>query len=68
MKALRIKQVLEKTSLSQSTVYALIAEGKFPKSFPLTANRVAWLESDVDDWLAEKAGRLAPDQVAAGVK
>ncbi|CAJ0900453.1 hypothetical protein R6138_04458 [Ralstonia thomasii] len=57
MRAIRIKEVIQKVSLSQSTIYAMIARDQFPKSFELTPGRVAWLEGDIDAWLAEKAGR-----------
>lgn len=57
MRAIRIKEVIQKVSLSQSTIYAMIAKDQFPKSFELTPGRVAWVEEDIDQWLAEKAGR-----------
>lgn len=57
MKALNIKQVAEKLSLGQSTIYRMISKGEFPKPFSLGGNRTAWLEEDVDRWLSEKAGR-----------
>lgn len=57
MKAIRIKDVIQKVSLGQSTIYAHIAKGEFPKPFELTPGRVAWLEEDIDAWLAKKAGR-----------
>lgn len=60
MKALKIKQVAEKVSLGQSTIYRMIAKGEFPKPFSLGANRSAWLEEDIDRWLAQKAGRPFP--------
>lgn len=59
MNALTIKQVAAKVALGQSTIYRLIAKGDFPKPFPLVGNRTAWLEEDIDAWLAEKAGRAA---------
>ncbi|TPQ31229.1 AlpA family transcriptional regulator [Cupriavidus pinatubonensis] len=68
MKAIRIKEVIQKSSLSQSTIYAMMAKGRFPKPFELSPGRVAWLEEDIDAWLAEKAGRApaaeAPLRVA----
>nr|WP_269432179.1 AlpA family transcriptional regulator [Cupriavidus basilensis] len=60
MKALNIKQVAEKLSLGQSTIYRMIERGEFPKPFNVYSNRTAWLEEDVDAWLAEKAGKLMP--------
>ena len=59
MQALRIKQVAAKIGLGQSTIYRMIVEGRFPKPFQLTTNRTAWLESDIDEWLAEKASKTA---------
>lgn len=61
MKILRIKDVISKVSLSQSTVYKLVALGDFPKPISLAPNRVGWVESEVEEWLAEKiAARIAP--------
>ncbi|AJX19956.1 AlpA family transcriptional regulator [Burkholderia pseudomallei] len=57
MRAIRIKQVIEKVSLSQSTIYKMMTEGGFPKPFQLAPNRVAWIEEDIDAWLAKKAGK-----------
>lgn len=63
MRAIRIKEVIQKVSLSQSTIYAMMAKGAFPKPFELTPGRVAWIEEDIDAWLAAKAGRIAPAAV-----
>lgn len=57
MKALKIKDVVEKVSLGQSTVYKMVAAGTFPKPFQIAPNRVAWVESEIDDWLSELASR-----------
>lgn len=64
MRAIRIKEVIQKVSLSQSTIYAMIAKGAFPKPFELTPGRVAWIEEDIDAWLTEKAGRAASAAVS----
>ncbi|ANA32271.1 hypothetical protein R82526_01544 [Ralstonia mannitolilytica] len=64
MKAINIKQVAEKVSLGQSTLYRMIAEGKFPKPFLLAGNQKRWLEEDIDAWLAEKAGKPSPRAAA----
>ncbi|PVX84309.1 helix-turn-helix transcriptional regulator [Paraburkholderia unamae] len=57
MKAIRIKEVAAKVGLGQSTLYRMIADGRFPKPFELVPGRTAWIESDIDDWLAERAGK-----------
>lgn len=57
MRAIRIKEVATKIGLGPSTIYRMIAEGRFPKPFPIAPNRNAWIEEDIDVWLAEKAGK-----------
>jgi len=50
----RLPDVLNRVGYSRSTIYQLIAEGKFPKPINLGARAVAWLESDIDSWIAER--------------
>lgn len=57
MKLLSKKQLREKTSLSLNHLARLEADGKFPRRVKLTDaenGRVAWLESEVDDWIAAR--------------
>ena len=49
---LRLPQVKATTGLSKSTIYARIAEGSFPKQIPLGPRLVAWVESDIQIWIA----------------
>lgn len=51
---IRRKEVCEKTGLGVSSIYALMAEGLFPKSINLSERRVAWVESEVDEWVFER--------------
>jgi prophage regulatory protein len=54
---LRIAEVRERTALSTSTIYRLIAAGKFPGSIKLSERATAWLESDVTAWIAERVAQ-----------
>jgi len=51
MKLLRIKQVIEITTLSRSTIYRLIAKGEFPKGKNLSSRTVVWDELDIMNWI-----------------
>ncbi|CAN0620160.1 prophage regulatory protein [Burkholderia multivorans] len=51
---LRLAQVKDRTGLSRSTIYQFIKDGKFPPSLSIGARAVAWLESDIDRWIAER--------------
>jgi prophage regulatory protein len=53
-KFLRLPQVKQTTGLSKSTIYARIAEGTFPKQIPLGPRLVLWVESGIQNWIAEK--------------
>ncbi|KTG18925.1 transcriptional regulator [Pseudoalteromonas sp. XI10] len=54
MRLIKLKEVMQKTSLGHSSIYKFIAEGTFPKQVSLGARSVAWVESEVDDWIMEK--------------
>jgi prophage regulatory protein len=51
---LRLPQVKTLTGLSKSSIYARIAEGTFPKQIPLGPRLVVWVESDIQNWIAEQ--------------
>lgn len=51
MKMLRLKDVIEKTGLSRSSVYRYISEDRFPKPVHLGERTVAWVEREIEDWL-----------------
>ena len=43
--------VLERTGLSNSTLYYFINEGTFPKPVKLGKRTVAWKQSEIDEWM-----------------
>lgn len=54
-KHLRRRAVEEVTGLSRSSIYELMAKGTFPRPVKLTEKAVAWPESRIAQWLAERA-------------
>jgi prophage regulatory protein len=54
LKLLRIKQVKEMTTLSQATIYRLVAKGSFPKQFTIGDRAAVWLEDEILDFLNER--------------
>ena len=48
---MRRPQVEASTGLSRSTLYAMIAEGEFPRPIRLGKRAVGWTETEVSDWL-----------------
>lgn len=50
MKFIKLRDVMEMTSLARSTIYKFVAEDRFPKQVSLGNNCVAWLEDEVIEW------------------
>ena len=48
---LRLKDVISKTGLARSTIYARMAAGTFPKSVALGGRVTGWLDYEIDDWI-----------------
>ena len=57
---IRRKEVQAKTCLGASSIYALMKQGQFPKAIILSERRVAWLESDIDEWISERIKNTKP--------
>jgi prophage regulatory protein len=51
---LRLPKVIVLTSLSKSTLYAMIQQKSFPSSILLGRRTVAWLKSEVEEWISER--------------
>lgn len=51
---LRLPAVKARVGLGRSTLYAMIAEGKFPAPVPLGARAVAWSSDAIDQWVSER--------------
>jgi len=57
---LRLREVLQKTGFSRSTLYNKIAKNEFPHQVSLGARAVGWLKQEVDGWISERI-RLRPN-------
>jgi|GEM_PF-5526463 len=51
---LTTKEVSERCSLPKSSLYALIAAGRFPRPQKISSRSVRFLASDVDEWAAQR--------------
>ncbi|MFO1373112.1 MAG: AlpA family transcriptional regulator [Agitococcus sp.] len=51
---IRKKEVMRRTGLSSSSIYDLMSRNLFPQSIKLAGGKsVAWLESDIEQWLKQ---------------
>ncbi|WP_273890236.1 helix-turn-helix transcriptional regulator [Serratia marcescens] len=51
---IRLPEVLYTTGLSRSTVYEMMSRKQFPVQVSLGGKNVAWLASEVDQWMDER--------------
>ena len=51
---LRLPEVQARTGLSRPTIYARLAEGRFPRPVSLGARAVGWVESEIEEWSRER--------------
>ena len=51
---LRLPEVIHQCGLSRSTLYDLIARDAFPVQVSLGGKNVAWLQSEITAWMAER--------------
>jgi prophage regulatory protein len=54
IKFLSLSEVMEITSLSSATIWREEKAGRFPKRRKLSANRVAWLDTETYEWMSTR--------------
>jgi prophage regulatory protein len=48
------------TGLGKTKIYELQAEGSFPMRIKITGHSVAWIEDEVQEWLARRVESSTP--------
>lgn len=51
---LRWPELKERIPISRSRIYVMMKKGTFPRTVSLGARSVAWLESEIDDWVQQR--------------
>lgn len=60
---IRMPEAIRRTGYGKAWIYKLIADGKFPAPVKLGSRSIAFVESEVDEWIAERIA--ARDKKAA---
>jgi len=53
-KFIRLNDVKLITGLSKSSIYAMMNSGEFPKNVSLGARAVAWIDTEVSEWMERR--------------
>lgn len=48
---IKLKKVIEITTLSKSTIYRKINNGTFPKQIKISDRCSAWNQADIENWI-----------------
>ncbi|TQQ31138.1 AlpA family transcriptional regulator [Vibrio cholerae] len=54
IRLIRFREVLAMTGLSRSSMYRFIEENQFPTQVQLGGRAVAWVESEVQEWITQR--------------
>ncbi|MGO2341413.1 helix-turn-helix transcriptional regulator [Vibrio litoralis] len=63
IRLIRLKEVLNRTGLSKSTLYQLMKDGAFPRSISIGNRAVSWNILEVEQWINSRIAER--DEVAA---
>jgi prophage regulatory protein len=64
IRMLRLPQVIDATGLGKTKIYELQGQGDFPMRVKITAHSVAWVEDEVQAWLAARIERARSETAA----
>lgn len=56
---IRLPEVMRRTGRGRTAIYTDMAAGKFPPSVSIGPRAVAWPESAIDEWIAERVTQAA---------
>ncbi|CCW31793.1 Prophage CP4-57 regulatory protein [Xenorhabdus nematophila F1] len=51
---IRLPEVQRRTGYSKAWIYKLISDGEFPKQIKLGSRSIAFIESEIDNWIAQR--------------
>lgn len=60
---IRLPTVLQRTGLCKAWIYKLMAADKFPQSVKIGSRSIAFVESEVDAWVANKIAESRSGEV-----
>jgi len=54
---MRLKDVIQATGLSRSTIYEMMKSKSFPANVRIGARVVAWLTTDIEEWAKNRCAQ-----------
>jgi len=54
VRLITMKEIINRIPYSKVHIYRLMSMGEFPASVRVGAQRVAWVEQEIDEWIEER--------------
>ncbi|ECC3878643.1 AlpA family transcriptional regulator [Salmonella enterica subsp. indica] len=51
---LRMSEIMRRTGYGKAWIYRLISQGKFPRLIKIGTRAIAFVESEIDDWINQR--------------
>ncbi|MDQ9127653.1 AlpA family transcriptional regulator [Serratia fonticola] len=51
---IRLSNVQRRTGFSKAWIYRLMSQGRFPKSVKTGVRSIAFIESEIDEWISQR--------------
>ncbi|AXB20996.1 AlpA family transcriptional regulator [Salmonella enterica subsp. enterica serovar Newport] len=51
---LRMSEIMRRTGYGKAWIYRLISQGKFPRPIKIGTRAIAFVESEIDDWINQR--------------
>ncbi|MBH2809242.1 AlpA family transcriptional regulator [Serratia liquefaciens] len=58
---IRLPTTLSRTGISKAWAYKLIAQGRFPKPVKIGDRAIAFVESEIDEWIDQRISESRKD-------
>ncbi len=68
MALIRLSEVKEYTGLGRSSIYKYMNDGLFPKSVSLGDRAIAWVDTEIEEWVQNKIDLRDECELSASVK
>ena len=65
MKLIKMPVVMNRVAMSRTNLFIKVKEGTFPAPISLGARAIAWVEEEVDEWVA---ARIAASRTSVAKK
>lgn len=58
---IRLSEVIRRTGYSRAWLYRLMSQGNFPTSIKIGSRSIAFVESEIDEWINQRIAESRKD-------